>query len=66
MSSINLRSGKDDASDFYLYAYSRRIEHKVTSVYIGCKIQDIYNVAELYIDKLYALDKYLVSKKVIK
>ena len=56
--------GKDETTDFFLYAYSRKTEHKVTSVYIGCKLQDIYKVTELYIEKLYAMDKYLISKKV--
>lgn len=50
-------AGKEENTDFYLYAYSRKVEHKVTSVYIGCKLEDIYKVAELYIDKLYAMDK---------
>lgn len=46
-------------ADFYLQAYSREIEHEVHPVFIGCTLSDIYHVAELYIDKLYALDRYL-------
>ena len=28
---------------------------------IGCNYCDIYNTASLYVEKLYALDKYLVK-----
>ena len=56
-------AGKSDTTDFYLYAYSRKVARKVSSVYIGCSLSDIYRVAELYIDKLYALDKYLIAQK---
>ena len=56
-------AGKSDTTDFYLYAYSRKVAHKVSSVYIGCSLTDIYHVAELYIDKLYALDRYLIAQK---
>lgn len=56
-------AGKSDSTDFYLYAYSRKVAHKVSSLYIGCSLADIYHVAELYIDKLYALDRYLIAKK---
>lgn len=50
-------------SDFYLYGYSKEIENMKYSVYIGCSLKDIYHVAELYIEKLYALDKYLSKQK---
>lgn len=56
-------AGKSDTTDYYLYAYSRKVAHKVSSVYIGCSLADIYHVAELYIDKLYALDRYLIGQK---
>lgn len=56
-------AGKSETTDFYLYAYSRKVARKVSSVYIGCSLADIYRVAELYIDKLYALDKYLIAQK---
>lgn len=55
--------GKKLDSDFYLYGYSKEIENMEFSVYIGCSMSDIYHVAELYIDKLYALDKYLSKQK---
>ena len=54
-----LHEAKPTQADFYLHAYSREIEHEVHSVYIGCTLSDIYHVGELYIDKLYALDRYL-------
>ena len=48
------------ASDFYLYGYYREANaDEAHTVYIGCCVADIYRVAELYIDKLYAMDKYL-------
>lgn len=55
--------GKKIDSDFYLYGYSKEIENMEFAVYIGCSMSDIYHVAELYIDKLYALDKYLSKQK---
>lgn len=55
--------GRNDHADFYLYAYSRKVAHKVSSVYIGCELSDIYRVAEIYIDKLYAMDRYLMAQK---
>ena len=55
--------GRNTDSDFYLYGYSKEIENMEFSVYIGCSMSDIYHVAELYIDKLYALDKYLAKQK---
>lgn len=55
--------GKQLDADFYLYGYSKEIENMTYSVYIGCSMSDIYHVAELYIDKLYTLDKYLSKQK---
>lgn len=55
--------GKKLDSDFYLYGYSKEIANMEFSVFIGCSMSDIYHVAELYIDKLYALDKYLSKQK---
>ena len=55
--------GKKLDSDFYLYGYSNEIENMKFSIYIGCSVSDIYHVAELYIDKLHALDKYLAKQK---
>ena len=31
--------------------------------YMGASYSDLYEVARVYIDKLYALDKYLAKKK---
>lgn len=50
-------------SDFYLYGYSEEINNMKFAVYIGCSLIDIYHVAELYIEKLYALDKHLSKQK---
>lgn len=49
--------------DFYLYGYSKDVENMKYSIFIGCSVKDIYHVAELYIEKLYALDKYLSKQK---
>lgn len=47
-------------SDFYLYGYYKEANSEEShTVYIGCSVADIYRVAELYIDKLYALDIFL-------
>lgn len=54
-----LHHEKPAYADFYLYAYLRKEERHVESVYIGCTLCDICRVADLYIDKLYALDRYL-------
>ena len=54
-----LHHEKPAHADFYLYAFLRKDEHHVESVHIGCTLRDIYRVADLYIDKLYALDRYL-------
>ena len=56
---MGLHKEKPLKADFYLQAYSREIEHEVHPVFIGCTLSDIYHVAKLYIDKLYALDQYL-------
>ena len=50
-------------ADFYLYAFSTRVEKKDLSIHIGCSLQDIYHVAALYIDKLYALDRHLQKQR---
>lgn len=54
-----LHKEKPTDADFYLIAYSRNEDHRVFSIFIGCTISDVYRVAELYIDKLYELDRYL-------
>ena len=55
--------GKHTNSDFYLYGYSKEIENMKYAIYIGCSMSDVYHIAELYIEKLYALDKYLSKQK---
>ena len=54
---------KKQPSDFYLYVYSDKDDGMKYFRYIGCKISDIYRVADLYIDKLYALDTFLSKQK---
>ncbi len=49
--------------DFYLYCYSEKDDNMKFFQKIGCNYMDIYHVAELYIEKLYALDKYLSKLK---
>ena len=49
--------------DFYFYVYSDKDDGMKFFRYIGCNFEDIYRVARLYIDKLYALDKYLRKLK---
>lgn len=58
-----IREEKVIESDFFLRAYSDKKDKMQYSKYIGCKCCDIFNVAKLYIDKLYALDKYLSKQK---
>lgn len=50
-------------ADFFLCSYSKRIDEMKFYKHIGCSFADIYRVAELHIDKLYALDKHLSKKK---
>lgn len=58
-----LHENEEEPSDFYLYVYSNESDGMHFSKYIGCKILDIYHVAELYIDKLYVLNRYLSKQK---
>lgn len=51
------------SSDFYLYVYSDKDDGMQYYRYIGCEISDLYHVADLYIDKLYALDTFLSKQK---
>ena len=54
---------KKETDDVIIYAY--KIDNIETSFArpITFKMQDIYRVAELYIGKLYSLDKYLAKQK---
>lgn len=56
---LNLELRGDE--DFYLYCYSEQIDGMEFFQKIGCRYSDIYNVARIYIDKLYALDSFLVK-----
>lgn len=52
-------NAKDISSDFVLYVYSQRIDKMQFFKYIKADFSDLYFVAKLQIEKLYALDKYL-------
>ena len=56
----NIRNPLDD---FFLYCYSEKDDNMKFFQYIGCSMSDIYHVAELYIEKIYFLDKYLYNQK---
>ena len=58
-----LHESANKNADFYLYAFSTKIEKKDISIHIGCCMRDIYHIAELYIEKIYELDKYLQKQK---
>lgn len=52
-------NAKDIPSDFVLYIYSKQSNNMQFFEYIGADFCDLYHVAELQIDNLYALDRYL-------
>ena len=52
-------NAKEESADFVLYVYSKKADGMQFFKYIGVDFRDLYHVAELQIDKLYALDKYL-------
>lgn len=52
-----------DKDDFYLYVYSKREDHMKFSRYIGCSINDIFSISSLFIEKIYAFEKYLNKQK---
>lgn len=49
--------------DMVLHAYSGKADGNEFFQFIGIDFKDIYHVAELYIDKLYELARYLSKKK---
>lgn len=53
----------DETDDFYLRSYSEKDDGMKFSREIGSKVEYIYRVADLYIDALYELDKYLSKQK---
>ena len=52
-------NAKEESADFVLYVYSKKADGMQFFKYIGVDFQDLYHVAELQIEKLYALDIYL-------
>ena len=58
-----LIKGKDDTDDYFLRSYSERDNGMKYTREIGCKLIDIYRVAELYVEAIYELDKYLYRQK---
>lgn len=50
---------KNIPADFVLFIYSKQNNNMLFFEYIGADFSDLYHVAELQIDKLYALDRYL-------
>lgn len=55
--------GKDIPHDFLLMFYSKKMDKMRFFKYMGASYSDLYEVARVYIDKLYVLDKYLAKKK---
>lgn len=55
--------GKDIPHDFLLMFYSKKMDKMRFFKYMGASYSDLYEVARVYIDKLYALDKYLGKQK---
>lgn len=56
-------SAKEKKADFVLYVYSQKADGMQFFKYISVDFQDLYHVAELQIEKLYDLDKYLGKLK---
>lgn len=52
-----------EEDNFYLYTYSQKDDGMRFFQYIGCSIEDVINIASLYVDKLYKLDKYLYKQR---
>lgn len=57
------KEAKEQDADFVLYVYSQKADGMQLFKYIGADFQDLYHVAELHIEKLYDLDKYLGKLK---
>ena len=52
-------NAKNVSADFVLCGYSQKIDRMQFSKFIGANFSDLYYVAKLQIEKLYALGKYL-------
>ncbi|RGV96130.1 hypothetical protein DWV97_09885 [Ruminococcus sp. AF14-10] len=60
-------NAKDVTSDFILYVYSEKLDQMKYFKYIRVNFSDLYYVAQLQIDRIYALDlklRKLTKKKV--
>lgn len=57
------KNEKNYSNDFVLYCYLNSATTVDYLYYIGCSMSDIYRASELYIDKLYLLDRYLSKQK---
>lgn len=58
-----LHNGKNKKHKYYLLSYSNSMDKNKYSKYISFSIDDILNVARLYIDALYELDNLLAKLK---
>lgn len=54
---------KEAEDDIILRSYSGKKDNWRFSRSVTCKMKDIYHVAELYIDRIYELNKYLSKQK---
>ena len=52
-------NAKNVSADFVLCGYSQKTDKMQYSKFIGANFSDLYYVANLHVEKLYALDKYL-------
>lgn len=57
------RSTIEKSDDLLLRSYSGKANDYKNSINISCKLHDIIHVAELYIEELYELDRYLIKQK---
>ena len=58
-----LHNNDKSACDCYLYCYSDKDDNMKFFRIIGFNYYDIYKVVEIYIEKIYALDKFLIKQK---
>ena len=58
-----LHNGKNKKHKYYLLSYSNSMDKNKYSKYISFSIDDILNVARLYIDSIYELDNFLAKLK---
>lgn len=50
---------KNENSDIYLISYSKKKNNDQFASYIGLSFLDIYHAAELYVEAIYELDRFL-------